>query len=101
MRALSLLSNLKIRTSLILVLAFFLFMVFTGAVLGVFSMHGNNRALTQVAQNQRAGALIGEAGSVLKFSGGEVIEAGSSGALSHEGRSPALVHSFPSLAGQA
>ncbi|UHL66231.1 methyl-accepting chemotaxis protein [Paralcaligenes sp. KSB-10] len=43
---------------------------------------------------QEQAGRLSEAVSVFKLSGGEVIEAGSSGALSHEGRSPALEHSL-------
>jgi methyl-accepting chemotaxis protein-1 (serine sensor receptor) len=55
------LPQLKVRTSLILVLVFFLFMLVTGAAVGVYSLRANNQSLTRVVQMQRAHAVIGEA----------------------------------------
>src|SRR5690606_37737895 len=57
----SLLANLKIRTSLILVLVFFLIMLVAGAALGVLSLRANNQALQSIVQNQRLGASLYEA----------------------------------------
>ncbi|NYT81033.1 Tar ligand binding domain-containing protein [Alcaligenaceae bacterium] len=51
----SLLANLKIRTSLILVLVFFLAMLVAGAALGVLSLRANNQALNSIVSNQRMG----------------------------------------------
>lgn len=47
------LSNLKVRTSLVLVLVFFLVMLVAGAALGVLSLRANNQALGNVVANQR------------------------------------------------
>ncbi|HUH60877.1 MAG TPA: methyl-accepting chemotaxis protein [Candidimonas sp.] len=58
MRKTSLFTNLKIRTSLILVLFFFLLMLIAGAALGVFSLHQNNESLEKVVQNQRLAANL-------------------------------------------
>lgn len=54
------LSNLKIRTSQILVQAFFLLML-AGAALGILSLRANNMALERVANNQRLGAMLYDA----------------------------------------
>lgn len=56
----SLLSNIKIRTSLILVQAFFLIMLLAGAVLGIFSLHANNISLSKIVDNQRLSVLLYE-----------------------------------------
>jgi methyl-accepting chemotaxis protein len=47
------LSNLKVRTSLVLVLVFFLVMLVAGAALGVLSLRANNQALGNIVANQR------------------------------------------------
>ncbi|MBB5213410.1 methyl-accepting chemotaxis protein [Parapusillimonas granuli] len=51
----SLLADLKIRTSLILVLVFFLAMLVAGAALGLLSLRQNNQALNTIVSNQRLG----------------------------------------------
>lgn len=53
-----LLSNLKVRTSLVLVLGIFFFMLIAGAVLGVGSLHFNNQAMNEVVRNQQAQASV-------------------------------------------
>src|SRR3546814_682015 len=58
MRTISLFSNMKIRSSLILVLAFFLAMLVAGAALGVLSLRANNQALNNIVLNQRLGANL-------------------------------------------
>ena len=58
MRGLAFLSNMKIRTSLILVLAFFLIMLLAGAALGVLSLRANNQSLVSIVGNQHAGASL-------------------------------------------
>lgn len=45
--------NLKVRTSLILVLVFFLIMLVAGAALGILSLRANNIALENIVSNQR------------------------------------------------
>ncbi|MFA7669394.1 MAG: methyl-accepting chemotaxis protein [Burkholderiaceae bacterium] len=60
MRKTSLASNMKIRTSLILVLIFYLFMLLAGAALGVLSLRASNGALDSVVQNQREGAALAQ-----------------------------------------
>ncbi len=60
MRKISLFSNLKIRTSLILVLAFFLLMLVAGAALGVLSLRAGNQSLHNIVQNQRLGSALYE-----------------------------------------
>lgn len=57
-RILGLFSNLKIRTSLVLVLSVFFFMLIAGAVLGVGSLHFNNKAMGEVVRNQQAQASV-------------------------------------------
>ena len=57
-RILGFFSNLKIRTSLVLVLSIFFFMLIAGAVLGVGSLHFNNKAMTEVVRNQQARASV-------------------------------------------
>lgn len=52
------LSNLKVRTSLILVLLFFLFALISGAALGILSLKQNNYALQQIMQHQRAMMML-------------------------------------------
>ena len=61
MRKISLASNMKIRTSLILVLMFYLFMLIAGAALGVLSLRTSTGSLDAVVQNQRAGAALAQA----------------------------------------
>lgn len=60
MRKMSMFLNMKIRTSLILVLVFFLIMFVAGAALGVLSLRANNQALQNIVQNQRLGAALYE-----------------------------------------
>src|SRR5690625_2295087 len=55
-RLLGLFANLKIRTSLLLVLGIFFVMLIAGAVLGVGSLHLNNKAMGEVVRNQQARA---------------------------------------------
>ena len=52
LRRISLFSNMKVRTSLILVLFFLVCMLAAGAALGVLSLRANNQALEQIVQNQ-------------------------------------------------
>lgn len=54
MRELFNLSNIKVRTSLILVLLFFMVMLLAGAALGILSLRGNNIALEAIVANQQA-----------------------------------------------
>src|SRR3546814_16725235 len=49
MRKISLCSNMKVRTSLILVLVFFLLMLMAGAALGLWSLYADKRAMRQLA----------------------------------------------------
>ncbi|RTZ47529.1 HAMP domain-containing protein [Candidimonas sp. SYP-B2681] len=56
MRKMSLFSNMKIRTSLIMVLVFFLIMLVAGAALGVLSLRASNHSLQNIVQNQRLDA---------------------------------------------
>lgn len=58
MRNTSLVSNMKISTSIILVLIFYLFMLLAGAALGVLSLRASNGSLDSVVQNQRDGAVL-------------------------------------------
>lgn len=51
-------TNLRIRTSLVLVLSIFFVMLIGGAVLGVGSLHFNNKALGNVVRNQQAQASV-------------------------------------------
>lgn len=53
--------NLKVRTSLVLVLFFFLFMVFAGAALGVLSLRGANLGLHNIVEQQNFVRLLNEA----------------------------------------
>lgn len=61
MRKTSLASNMKIRTSIILVLVFYLLMLIAGAALGVLSLRAGNMSLDSIVQNQRAGAALAQA----------------------------------------
>jgi methyl-accepting chemotaxis protein-1 (serine sensor receptor) len=61
MRKTSLVSNMKIRTSIILVLVFYLIMLIAGAALGVLSLRWANGSLESIVQNQRAGASLSQA----------------------------------------
>ena len=61
MRKTSLAANMKIRTSIILVLVFYLMMLIAGAALGVLSLRAGTSSLDSVVQNQRAGAALAEA----------------------------------------
>lgn len=54
----SLFINMKISTSLVLVLLLFFLMLVAGAVVGVGSLHLNNRALDQIVTNQHARASL-------------------------------------------
>ena len=55
------LANLKVRTSLILVLVFFLAMLVAGAALGILSLRANNGALQSIVVNQRVGSAMYQA----------------------------------------
>lgn len=61
MRKSSLANNMKIRTSIILVLVFYLLMLIAGAALGVLSLRAGNISLDSIVQNQRAGAALSQA----------------------------------------
>ena len=52
------LANLKVRTSLIIVLLFFIVALISGAALGVLSLKQNNYALQQIMQHQRAMTML-------------------------------------------
>ncbi len=52
------LANLKVRTSLIIVLVFFIVALISGAALGVLSLKQNNYALQQIMQHQRAMTML-------------------------------------------
>nr|WP_308217592.1 methyl-accepting chemotaxis protein [Paenalcaligenes niemegkensis] len=55
------LSNVKVRTSLIVVLIFFMLMLLAGAALGIVSLKANNQALQTIVLNQRAGVALTQA----------------------------------------
>lgn len=55
------LANLKVRTSLISVLVFFLLMLLAGAALGILSLRANNVALENIVRNQRIGNQLSAA----------------------------------------
>jgi len=61
MRKTLLASNMKIRTSIILVLLFYLIMLIAGAALGVLSLRASTGSLDSIVQNQRAGASLAQA----------------------------------------
>ncbi|MGX5660257.1 methyl-accepting chemotaxis protein [Castellaniella ginsengisoli] len=54
----SLIGALKVRTSLILVLVFFFFMLISGALLGVVSLKMNNDALREISADDEAVGLL-------------------------------------------
>jgi methyl-accepting chemotaxis protein len=56
----SLIGALKVRTSLVLVLVFFFFMLISGALLGVLSLKMNNDALREIAADDEAVRLLDE-----------------------------------------
>ncbi|NYT86645.1 Tar ligand binding domain-containing protein, partial [Pusillimonas harenae] len=58
MRKFKFFTNMKIRSSLILVLVFFLMMLLAGAALGVLSLQANHKALDKIVMNQRLGASL-------------------------------------------
>lgn len=60
MRKISLLPNLKVRTSLILVLVFFLLMLLAGAGLGLWSLYTNNQSLQRITDNQAVARSLSE-----------------------------------------
>lgn len=60
MRRLALFRGLKVGTSLVLVLAFFVAMLLVGAALGVFSLRENNQTMTRVTQDQHASAAFAQ-----------------------------------------
>ena len=51
---------MKIRTSIVLVLVFYLIMLIAGAALGVLSLRAGNSSLEYIVQNQRAGASLAQ-----------------------------------------
>ena len=57
----SLAANMKIRTSIIMVLVFYLIMLIAGAALGVLSLRMGSVSLDSIVQNQRAGAALSQA----------------------------------------
>ena len=57
----SLAANMKIRTSIIMVLVFYLIMLIAGAALGVLSLRMGNVSLESIVHNQRAGAALSQA----------------------------------------
>ncbi|MEO6986325.1 MAG: methyl-accepting chemotaxis protein [Paralcaligenes sp.] len=61
MRGISKLSHMKVRTSLTLVLVFFLLMLIAVAGLGAFSLYANNQSVARMAQAQRARLVVGDA----------------------------------------
>lgn len=66
MRKSSLASNMKIRTSIILVLVFYLIMLIAGAALGVLSLREGNKALDSIVQAQRGGAALTQAANAYR-----------------------------------
>jgi methyl-accepting chemotaxis protein-1 (serine sensor receptor) len=62
----SLASNMKIRTSIVLVLVFYLVMLIAGAALGVLSLRAGNGSLESIVFNQRGGAALAEAVNVYR-----------------------------------
>lgn len=54
----SLLGRLKVRTSLILVLAFFFVMLICGALLGIYSLHDNNKSLKNIVAEEETISLL-------------------------------------------
>lgn len=61
MRGLLSLNDLKVRTSLILVLLFFMLALIGGAALGILSLRQNNAALQQIVQHQQAATALNTA----------------------------------------
>ncbi len=66
MRKSSLASNMKIRTSIVLVLVFYLVMLIAGAALGVLSLRAGNGSLESIVQNQRGSAALAESVNVYR-----------------------------------
>lgn len=52
------LSDVTVRTSLIIVLVFFMLMLLAGAALGILSLKANNQALETMVSNQRASTVL-------------------------------------------
>lgn len=61
MKRLAFLSNLKVRTSLVLVLLFFVLMLVVGAAMGLYSLRKNNETLERVVQYEQVSTSLNEA----------------------------------------
>ncbi|TCT08888.1 methyl-accepting chemotaxis protein [Paralcaligenes ureilyticus] len=61
MKKIGFLSKIKIRTSLILVLAFFLIALLLGAAVGLWSIYTDNQVLQRLSQNQSADLTLNQA----------------------------------------
>src|SRR5690554_2325984 len=82
MRKTSLASNMKIRTSIILVLVFYLIMLIAGAALGVLSLRAGNISVDSIVQNQRAGAALSQAVDSYRSAQESLARAATSGSAS-------------------
>ena len=60
MFGLSMFNNLKVRTSLVLVLIFFVVSLLVGAALGLYSLHANSKTFEHVVQSQNIRAALNE-----------------------------------------
>lgn len=80
------LSHLKVRTSLILVLLFFLLMLLSGAALGLWSLYANNRALQQIADNEAIDTTLSQSIDQYKDIQGALGRALASYVVNHEKR---------------
>lgn len=75
------LRNLKVRTSLVLVLLFFLLMLLAGAALGVFSLRYANQGLHDIVQQQNFIRVLNQASEEYKAAQLSMEEAASEQAL--------------------
>ncbi|HLU19150.1 MAG TPA: methyl-accepting chemotaxis protein [Pusillimonas sp.] len=60
MFGLNMFKNLKVRTSLVLVLIFFVVSLFVGAALGLYSLRANSQTFEHVVRNQNLSAALNE-----------------------------------------
>jgi len=89
MRKIRLFSNMKVRTSLILVLLFFLLMLVASAGLGLWSLYVNNQALQQIAKNQAIDGTLSQSIDQYKNVQEMLGRALSSYVVNHDGKKPA------------
>ncbi|HEU0229196.1 MAG TPA: methyl-accepting chemotaxis protein [Burkholderiaceae bacterium] len=86
MRKPVLFSNFKVRTSLILMLLFFLCMLLSGAALGLWSLYSNNQALQRIADNEAIDSTLSQSIDQYKDIQGALGRALASYVVNHDKR---------------